>query len=83
MGFNLNCDECGKFIKKVNVRDIEKMRPSEAFVCDKCLKMVEGWSKRVETAGNDAIAHINQAKTEAKAAFDKVFNDRQIQDGRS
>lgn len=83
MGVNLNCDECGKFIRTIKPQEISKMRTGEETVCDACLKRIEDWHKRVEKAGNDAINYINQAKAEAKGKFDKVINDRQIQEGRS
>ena len=83
MAINLMCDNCGKFVKKVNPGDIQKMRPNESMVCNKCLKKIEDWSNRVDTAGNDAISQITQMKKEALTEFKRVFEDRTIQDGRS
>ena len=79
---NLSCDNCGKFVKKVTTGDVAKMRPNETFVCNKCLTVIEDWNKKVAKEGNDAITKINAAKQEAKAIFDKAFEDRNIQMGR-
>lgn len=82
MGVNLNCDECGKFIRTIKPQEIAKMRHDEEVICDGCLAMIEAWHKKLDSAGNDAIAYISQAKAKAKAKFDKVLSDRNIQDGR-
>ena len=83
MGVNLNCDECNRFIRTIKAQDIAKMRMDEDTVCDICLAKIETWYKKIDAAGNDVIAEINEAKREAKAKFEKVVHDRKIQEGRS
>jgi len=83
MSFNLNCDNCNKFIKRVGVKDIEKMRANEAFICDSCLKEIENIKTQVEAVGNQEITKIKQAIKESQDRLKKVLADRQIQEGRS
>ena len=83
MGVNLNCDECGKFIRTIKPQEISKMRNGEETVCDGCLKTIESWHKKIDVAGNEEINRIKQEVMKAKGRFDKILNDRQIQDGRS
>jgi hypothetical protein len=83
MGVKLNCDQCNKFIRDIRPQDIGKMRNDEETLCDECIAMIGAWSKRVQTAGDAAIKTISRSVATAKARFDKVLNDRQIQEGRS
>jgi len=82
MGVNLNCDECGKFIRAIKPQEISKMRSGEETVCDNCLKMKEDRYKLLERASKECLAEINKTVAEAKARFDKLIMDRNIQTGR-
>jgi len=83
MGVKLNCDTCGKFIRDIKPQEIAKMRTDEEVTCDKCLEKIGKWSKAIERAGNEEIAYIKNEIAQAKARFQKVLEDKLIQDGRS
>ncbi len=61
MGFAMNCDRCGRFMKNVAAKDLRKL-PQE-IVCAPC--------KKIEAS---AKATVDQMKRAARADFEKVAN---------
>jgi hypothetical protein len=62
MGFQVNCDRCGRFMKNVNGRDLKGMMDKE-IVCKVCVKTED-----------KIVADLDKLKRQADVEVKKVTN---------
>ena len=71
MGFRMNCDRCGRFIRNLSIEELKKHSGSKEILCTPC----QTWEKRSQASVEEAVDRMKGDLEKYKQTFVNEIRD--------